>query len=51
MIIDNDVEGRVTITIVLERPTNVFQDELLIDTLKEMSLVEENYDNFYQEYL
>jgi len=50
MIIEND-EEYVKITLLFERPTNVFHDEILIEVMEKLSAIAESYEENYQEYL
>jgi len=50
MIIEND-QDYVKITLLFEKPTNVFHDELLIEVMEKLSTVDQEYRENYQEYL
>ncbi len=48
MIVQRD--DMVEVTLLLSQPKNVFQEELLIDTLKELSEVNKHYQEQFNEY-
>jgi hypothetical protein len=50
MIIEND-QDYVKITLLFERPTNVFQDEMLVEVLEKLSTIDREYEENYQEYV
>jgi len=50
MIIETETNS-LNVTLIFSKPTNVFQEELLIETLKELSEINRKYIESYEEYL
>jgi hypothetical protein len=50
MIIETEANS-LNVTLIFSKPINVFQEELLIETLKELSEINRKYIESYEEYL